>query len=82
MKMNEKILRTAQNIDVAVRFLGDRIDVLDEVLQKLNQCELIDEVIELDQIKEDFNALWELLDNLSIELDEAINEELKVKNEK
>ena len=79
MKMNEKILRTAKNIDVAVRFLGDRIDVLDEVLQKLNQCELIDEVIELDKIKEDFNALWELFNNLSLELDEAINEELKVK---
>ena len=77
--MNEKILRTAKNIDVAVRFLGDRIDVLNEVLQKLNQCELIDEVIELDRIKEDFNALWELFNNLSLELDEAINEELKVK---
>jgi hypothetical protein len=82
MKMNEKILRTAKNIDVAVRFLGDRIDVLDEVLQKLNQCELIDEVIELDRIKEDFNALWELFNNLSTELNETINEELKVKNEK
>ena len=72
--MKEKLLRTAKNIDVAVRFLGDRIDVLDELLKKFDgNCEMKEEVIELDRLTSDFNELYELLNNLSKELNEIIN---------
>ena len=72
--MNAKLLRTAKNIDVAVRFLGEKIDVLEELLEKLDgNCEMKDEVIELDRLTSDFNELYELLNNLSEELNEAVN---------
>ncbi len=70
--MNAKLLRTAKNIDVAVRFLGEKIDELDEVLEKLDgNCEMKDEVVELDRLTSDFNELYELFYNLSQELNEA-----------
>ncbi len=72
--MNAKLLRTAKNIDVAVRFLGEKIDVLEELLEKLDgNCEMKDEVVELDRLTSDFNELYELLNNLSEELNEAVN---------
>ena len=70
--MNEKILRTAKNIDVAVRFFGEKVDALDEILKRLDSnCEK-EEIIELDRLTSDFQELYELLNNLSEELNEKL----------
>ena len=35
--MNAKLLRTAKNLDVAVRFLGEKIDLFDEIITKVEK---------------------------------------------
>jgi len=80
--MKEKLLRTAKNISVAVRFLGEKTNRLEELLKKFDKnCNMEDEVIELDRLTSDFNELYELLYNLSEELNEISEENLKGNNE-
>jgi len=80
--MREKLSRTSKNISVAIRFLGEKIDKLEELLKKFDKnCNMEDEVIELDRLTSDFNELYELLYNLSEELNEISEENLKDNNE-
>ena len=80
--MREKLSRTSKNISVAIRFLGEKIDKLEELLKKFDKnCNMEDEVIELDRLTSDFNELYELLYNLSEELNEISEENLKENNE-
>jgi len=74
--MEEKIYhieRTAQNIDLSLRFLGEKADRLNELLDKFDEkCEMTDEVIALDEVVSDIDELYKLLNNLSEELKEQI----------
>jgi len=74
--MNETIChidRTAKNIDIALRFLGEKTDRLSELLKAFDEkCEMKDEVIAFDEVVNDINELYELLNNLSEELKEQI----------
>jgi len=80
--MREKLSRTSKNISVAIRFLGEKTNRLEELLKKFDKnCNMEDEVIELDRLTNDFNELYELLYNLSEELNEISEENLKDNNE-
>jgi len=80
--MREKLSRTSKNISVAIRFLGEKTNRLEELLKKFDKnCNMEDEVIELDRLTSDFNELYELLYNLSEELNEISEENLKDNNE-
>ena len=75
--MKEKLLRTAKNISVAVRFLGEKIDGLEEFLEELESNSVTKEgIIELDRLVSDFNELYELFYNLSSDLNKE-NDEYK-----
>ena len=80
--MEEKIYqieRTAQNIDLSLRFLGEKADMLNELLNKFDEkCEMTDEVIALDEIVSDLDNIYELLNNLSEELKEQILTIIKI----
>ena len=76
--MNEKIYqidRTARNIDLALGFLAEKTDRLNELLKVFSEkCELKDEVIALDEVTGGISKVYELLNNLSEELKEQIKE--------
>jgi len=76
--MNEKIYqidRTARNIDLALGFLAEKTDRLNELLKVFSEkCELKDEVIALDEVTGGISEVYELLNNLSVELKEQIKE--------
>ncbi|WP_456488906.1 hypothetical protein [Caminibacter pacificus] len=76
--MNEKIYkidRTAQNIDIALGFLAEKTDRLNDLLKVFSEkCELKDEVIALDEVTGGISEVYELLNNLSEELKEQIKE--------
>jgi len=81
--MNEKIYqidRTARNIDLALGFLAEKTDRLNELLKVFSEkCELKDEVIALDEVTGGISEVYELLNNLSEELKEQIKEAEKAK---
>ncbi len=70
--MNVKLLRTAKNLDVAVRFLGEKIDLLDEIVSKAEKDCNKDAVIKLDELNEDLKEIYELINNLTEELNENL----------
>ena len=70
--MNVKLLRTAKNLDVAVRFLGEKIDLLDEIVSKVEKDCNKDAVIKLDELNEDLKEIYELINNLTEELNENL----------
>jgi ABC-type transporter Mla subunit MlaD len=70
----DRLLRVAKNIDVAVRFFGEKTDALDELLNKFDNrtdTALSNEIADLDTLSSDLNELYELLNNLSNELKEV-----------
>ena len=71
--MNVKLLRTAKNLDVAVRFLGEKIDLFDEIVAKVEKDCNEEVVIKLDEVNEDFKELYELINNLVEELNENLD---------
>ena len=74
MKNFEKLLRTAKNIDVAIRFLGEKVDLLEEILSQVETNCNDEIVIKLDELNSDFHELYELINNLSDELNENLKE--------
>jgi len=76
--MNEKIYqidRTARNIDLALGFLAEKTDRLNELLKVFSEkCELKDGIIALDEVTGGISEVYELLNNLSEELKEQIKE--------
>jgi hypothetical protein len=79
IKNTDRLLRVAKNIDVAVRFFGEKTNVLDELLNKFdnrtdnNLSNLSNEIADLDTLSSDLNELYELLNNLSEELKEVVD---------
>ena len=72
--MNVKLLRIAKNLDVAIRFLGEKIDSFDEIVAKVEKDCNENAVIKLDELSEDFKELYELINNLVEELNENLDE--------
>ncbi len=73
----ERIIRNANNLKAVVRFLGDYADRLDEIVEKMEHKECEDEIIELDRLRGDFSSLYELISNISDDLNESVDEEIK-----
>jgi hypothetical protein len=73
----ERIIRNANNLKAVVRFLGDYTDRLDEIVEKMECKECEDEIIELDRLRGDFSSLYELINNISDDLNEAVDEEIQ-----
>ena len=79
--MNVKALRTAKNIDVAIRFLGEavkilgkKVDLLEEILSEVEKNCNGEVVVKLDEVTYDLHELYELINNLSEELNENLKE--------
>jgi hypothetical protein len=76
MENTDRLLRVAKNIDVAVRFFGEKTDTLDKLIDALDVKSnetISNEVADLDTLSKDFNELYELLNNLSEELKEVMD---------